>query len=112
MAEFRHDGKSIDYTPGADVASGAVVVLGDTIAIAKRDLPANELGALHTEGVYSFAKATGGGSAIAAGKKVYWDVAEAVVKEDDEAAANKQVGYTVAATADGDTTVLVKLQPA
>ena len=60
-AVFVHDGSSIDYTPGAAVAAGDVVVQGDLVGVAKLDIPANVLGALAVTGVFDFPKATGGG---------------------------------------------------
>lgn len=43
---FVHDGDAIDYTPGADVASGDVVVQGELVGVAKLDIKANKLGPL------------------------------------------------------------------
>ena len=108
-AQFVHDGKSIDYTPGADVTAGDVVVQGDLIGVAKLDIAADILGALAVAGVFDFPKATGGGSAIAAGAIVYWDVADSEAKTDDESAANKLLGKTIVAAGDDDTTVRVRL---
>lgn len=108
-AVFRHDGGSIDYTPGAAVAAGDVVVQGELVGVAKLDIQANRLGALAVQGVFDLPKATGGGTAITAGANVYWDVAEQVAKEDDEAGANKLIGKTVLAAADADATVRVRL---
>ena len=45
-ATFVHDGNAIDYTPGAQVAAGAVVVQGELIGVAKTPIAANALGAL------------------------------------------------------------------
>jgi len=108
-ATFVHDGRSIDYTPASAVTAGAVVVQGELVAVAKTPIAANALGALAVTGVFDFPKATGAGSGIAAGKNVYWDVAEAVAKEDAEAGANKLIGKTVKAAADADTTVRVRM---
>ena len=106
---FVHDGNSIDYTPSADVTAGDVVVQNDLVGVAKLDIPAGTLGALAVTGVFDFPKATGAGSAIAVGESVYWDAAEQVAKTDSEAGANKLLGKTVAAAADNDTTVRVRL---
>ncbi len=107
QATFVHEGASIDYTPGADVPAGNVVVQGDLVGIAKLDILAGKLGALAVEGVFDFAKATGGGTALAAGTTVYWDnvakVATATV------GSNKQIGKVVRAALDADTTVRVRL---
>lgn len=109
LVSFVQEGAAVDYTPGGDLAAGDVVVQGDLVGVTKRAVPANTLGALHVEGVFDFPKATGGGSAIGVGLDVYWDVAEAVAKTDDEAGANKRIGKTVAAAGDSDALVRVRL---
>ena len=107
-ATFIHDGNSIDYTPGADVSAGDVVVQSDLVGIAKLDIVSGALGALAVTGVFDLPKASGDGG-IAAGAEVYWDEAEQVAKTDAEAGANKKLGKTVVAAADTDTTVRVRL---
>ena len=109
VATFIQDGASIDYTPGSAVAAGDVVVLADLIGISKRPIAANELGSLSVEGVFDLPKATGVGTAIAAGAIVYWDVGDSEAKEDSESGANKQLGKAVAAAGDNDSTVRVRL---
>jgi predicted RecA/RadA family phage recombinase len=108
-ATYVHDGNAIDYTPGSDVSAGDVVVLEDLIGVAKRPIAAGALGALAVAGVFDFPKTAGVGEAIAAGAKVYWDVADGVAKTDDETGANKLIGKVVAAVGDDDTTVRVRL---
>ena len=108
-ATFVHDGKSIDYTPGADVAAGAVVVQEDLIGIARTPIAANALGSLAVTGVFDLPKATGESTAIAAGANVYWDVADSEAKVDSESGANKLIGKTIAAAGDDDATVRVRL---
>ncbi len=108
-AAFIHDGDSIDYTPGADVAAGGVVVQNDLIGVANLDIPAGRRGALAVAGVFDFPKATGVSTAIAAGANVYWDVADTEAKEDSESGANKLIGKTVKAAGDNDATVRVRL---
>ena len=108
-ATYVQAGDQIDYTPGAAVAAGDVVVQGDLIGVAKQPVAANALGALAVAGVFDFPKATGGGSAIAAGATVYWDVADQQAKTDSETGANKLLGKTVAAAGDNDTTVRVRM---
>jgi len=109
-ATFVHDGSSIDYTPGADVAAGAVVVQADLIGVARIPIAANALGSLAVAGVFDVPKTAGVGEAIAVGSKVYWDVADQVAKTDDESGANKYLGKTVKAAGDDDTTVRVRLE--
>ncbi len=108
-ATFVHDGNAIDYTPGADVAAGAVVLQEALIGVAKRPIAANTLGALAVTGVFDFPKTTGVGEAITVGSKVYWDVADQVAKTDDETGANVLLGKTIKAAGDDDATVRVRL---
>lgn len=110
MAQRLSEGNTIPHTPsGSAVTAGDVVVVGDLVGVAPSDIADGAAGALQIEGEFSFPKATGGGSGIAAGAVVYWDVAEAVAKTADEAGANKQIGYVTTAAADADATVRVKL---
>jgi len=109
-ATFVHEGESVDYTPGSDVAAGDVVVQEDLIGVAKTPIASGALGALAVTGVFDFPKTAGVGEGIAAGAKVYWDVADAVAKTDDESGANTYLGKTVAAAGDDDTTVRVRLE--
>lgn len=107
QATFVHDGNAIDYTPGAAVAAGGVVVQGELIGIAKTAIAANVLGALAVSGVFDLPKATGVGTAITAGALVYWDATNSVATT--TASGNKLLGKTIAAAADADATVRVRL---
>ena len=107
MATYVQDGRYVDYTPASAVAAGAVVVQADLVGVAVRDIPANTLGALATEGVFSFPKATGASTAIAVGATVYW--ASGTQLATATATGNKLIGKVVKAAADADATVLVKL---
>ena len=108
-ATYIQTGDSIDYTPSSAVSAGDVVVQEDLVGVAKLDIAADVLGALAVAGVFDFPKTAGVGEAFAAGMKVYWDVADAVAKTDDETGANKLIGKTIAAAGDDDTTVRVRL---
>ena len=108
-ATFVQEGRAIDYTPTSNVAAGDVVVQGDLVGVARKPIPANTLGALAVEGVFDVAKATGAGSGMTAGTKVYWDATDQQAKTDDETGANKLLGKTTNAAADADTTVQVRL---
>ncbi len=105
QATFVHDGDTIDFTPGADVAAGEVVVQGDLIGVARTALPANQPGALSVRGVYDLAKNTG--VAYTAGQILYWDDTNNVVTA--TASGNKQIGKAVRAATTTDTTVRVRL---
>lgn len=110
MVEFIQDGDAIDYTPNADVAAGAVVVLGDLVGVTKRPIPANTLGALHVTGVFEFPKETGSGTEIAAGAIVHWDAnAQVAYASIGGSASDKLLGKAVLAAGETDETVRVRL---
>ena len=73
------------------------------------DITANELGALAVTGVFDVAKEGGVGVTFAVGDKVYWDDGNDFAVATDGAGANKLLGKAVAAAADADTTVRVRL---
>lgn len=106
-AKYVQDGESVDYTPTADVAAGAVVVQADLVGVAKRPISANTLGALGVEGVFDFPKATSAGSGIAVGTILYWDATNSVATA--TASTNKLLGKAIATAADGDATVRARL---
>lgn len=106
-ATYVQDGSKIDYTPGADVAAGAVVVQGDLIGIASRPIAANAQGSLSVDGVFDLPKSTAGGSAIAAGTAVFWNTG--AQQATATSAGNKALGKTIRAAADADATVRVRL---
>ena len=107
MATYVQEGAAINYWPSVAVTAGDVIVIGDLVGIAKRDIAAGELGALHVEGVYMMDKDTTSGSAIAAGATVYWDDGNEVVTE--TSGGNTLLGKAVASSADSDAAVLVRL---
>lgn len=107
MATFIHKGNSIDYTPTSDVAAGAVVVQGELVGVASTPIAANVLGSLAVVGVFDFAKATGGGTAITAGANCYWDAAN--TRATTTSSGNKLIGKCVRAAADADSLVRIRL---
>jgi predicted RecA/RadA family phage recombinase len=107
-AIYVQDDEALDYTPSAAVAAGDVVIQGDLVGVAREPIPANTLGSLAVEGVFDFPKATGAGSGITAGTKVYWDATNKVATA--TVGTNKLIGKTTKDAADGDATVRVRLQ--
>jgi predicted RecA/RadA family phage recombinase len=105
QATFVQEGRNVDYTPGADVAVGDVVVQGDLVGVAKVEIKSGKLGALTVDGVYDFAKNTG--VAYTVGQLLYWDDTANVVTT--TATGNKLIGKVVRAAASADTTVRVRL---
>lgn len=100
-----------NYTPGVAVAEGAVVVIGDYPVVSHTDMEAGVMGAVAIRGgIYRMPKASGGSTAIAGRKRVYWDAGNQRVTE--TAASNKGFGITSPnGSVDADTTVEVEHQP-
>ena len=109
-ARFIHDGDAVDVTPGSAVNAGDVVVQGDLIAIAKLDIAAGQLGALATVGVFDVPKATGTGTDIAAGAKLWWNAADSRVEKTDGSGAHKYLGKAVRAALTTNATVRIRLE--
>jgi predicted RecA/RadA family phage recombinase len=105
QAVFIQEGAAIDYTPGADVTAGDVIVQGDLVGVARFDIKSGVLGALAVTGVFDFAKATN--VAYTVGTILYWDDTNNIVTA--TATGNKQVGKVVRAAATTDPTVRVRL---
>lgn len=100
-------GASMPWTngTGADVSSGAVVVVGATVGVAAGDIADGESGILFIEEVFTLPKAAP--LVIGQGVAVYWDVADGNINL--TATDNHLAGKAFAAAASADTTVQVKL---
>lgn len=103
------DCDQLDYTPSSAVTAGDVVVLGDLVAVAERDIAANEMGSLALNGTFTVPKITG---AITVGAKIYWDPAGNPVSGTAGSGAAtvtagtlKLMGYAALAAASGASTV-------
>lgn len=109
-AKFIQPGNMIDYIPSAATAAGDVVVYGDLIGIAQRDIAAGELGSLALCGVFELPKVTG---AINGGVKVYWNGSAVTTAENDGASSNptayKLIGHAVSAVTSDAETVRVRI---
>jgi predicted RecA/RadA family phage recombinase len=110
-AEMRHgDPIMIDYTPGADIAAGQVVVLGNTTGltngIAHLPISNGVKGALAAGGAVYRVKVA---SNYAAWSKVYWDDANAVLTT--TSTNMSQFGYTIEASAAANAVVEVLHHP-
>lgn len=103
--KYWQKGETLDYTPTAAVKNGAVVSLGTRIGIAGSDIPANTPGKIHVVGVFEMAKDTT--VTVALGAAVYYDTDKDVITTSNSSTI--PAGYAVAAAAQTDTTVLIKL---
>lgn len=102
---FIQRGDEIDYTPAANVAAGALVLVGDKPGVAKFAIPAGETGALSMTGVYDIEQ--DGSAAVSVGDVVYWNATTG--KATKTSTNNTRLGVAVAAAASGADTVRVRL---
>ena len=109
-ARFIYDGDAVDFTPTDEVNAGDVVVQGELVGIAKLDMAAGQLGALAVTGVFDVAKATGAGTDIAVGAKLYWNATDNRVETAVGDPARPYLGKAVRAAATTDATVRVRLE--
>jgi predicted RecA/RadA family phage recombinase len=75
-------GDVIQYTAGADISSGDVVKMGNTLGVALQDIANGATGSVAIRGVFTVPKVTA--AVIAQGDSLTWDVS--VSKFDDKAA--------------------------
>jgi len=101
---YVQEGKTLNYTAGADITSGQFVLVGTIGGVAKTDIANGKTGAVHVCGVFSIPKATG---AVTQGAKLYWDESESEVTT--TATDNTLIGVAAAAAASGDSNVHVLL---
>ncbi len=94
MATYRQPGNQIDHTPVGAVAAGDVIVQENLVGVATAPIAAGAKGSIAVSGVFRFAKDTGSGDAIDAGKLVYWDSGNEVATE--TSGGNTLIGKAVA----------------
>jgi predicted RecA/RadA family phage recombinase len=101
---------TIQHTPVAALAAGAVVVVGSIVGVAAGLIAANTPGTLDISGEFEMPKAAGSSTAIPQGTKVYWDATNSVVTA--TASTHKAAGYTTIAASDDATSTRVALSRA
>lgn len=101
---FIQEGKVLDYTAAADIASGQFVLVGTVGAVAIADIANGATGPVQVVGVFSVPKAAG---AVTQGAKLYWDAANSLLTT--TASGNTVVGVAAAAAAGGDARVSILL---
>jgi predicted RecA/RadA family phage recombinase len=104
MKNFIQKGNVLQYTAGADVSSGDVVVSGDYVGIAVADIANGETGSVSIEGVYELAKEAS--LVVAQGDKLYWATDDEEVTLD---VSDTPIGTAFEASGSAATTVLVRL---
>lgn len=106
-ASFIHDGNAIDYTPTVDTPAGTVVVQGYLIGITKREIAANEKGALALTGVFEVPVEELASWTV--GTKAYWDPGDEWAATDSQSGTLKYMGKAVHVPASGNT-IRVRLE--
>lgn len=100
--------KSIQTVVPNTVKAGDLVILGDLKGVAVTDSDGVEPIVVELTGVFTLPKATGAGTALTVGGKVYYDDDDDVVTA--VATDNTEIGVAFAAAAVGDTTAVVALK--
>jgi predicted RecA/RadA family phage recombinase len=104
-ATFVQKGDAIDFTAGANIAVGEVVVIGQLVGVAERAIANGETGSVAIEGVYEVAKEAP--LVISKGDIVYFVAANNNVNK--TSSVNTKMGYAIADAASADTVVKIKL---
>lgn len=103
-------GEVIDYTAGADIATGDVVVVGNLIGVAITDIANGAVGPAKITGVFELPKVPT--AVIGAGETVNWDLDVGAFDDNQAVAAAGDLSggcVAVAAAGNGDATVMVKI---
>ncbi|MGF6116689.1 putative RecA/RadA family phage recombinase [Janthinobacterium lividum] len=102
---YIQEGNVLSYTATATVASGAVVVIGERIAIALANIAASETGAITIEGVFKVSKLST--DVVDQGDLLYWDAANSRLTT--TTAGNTLAGFATAPAGAGVGTVNIKI---
>lgn len=113
--KFIQVGNVVDYTAGANISAGDLVVMGHTLGIALTDIANGDTGAVAIEGVFEGVPKVSGAEFVV-GEKLVLDVSATPDAFDDSAATPAAGDITGAAIAvkagvNGETTCTIKLTP-
>ena len=103
-------GEHIPFTAGANVASGAAVVIGTVLGVSLVALASGSTGEAGIEGVWELPKLSS--AVIAAGARLTWSVSDSQFIVSGAATGDlENCAVAIAAAGNGVTTVLAKLSP-
>lgn len=105
MKNLIQTGEFMDYIAGANILSGAVVLVGVRVGIATTDIANGATGSLAMAGVYQVAKLST--DVVAQGVLLYWDNTNSRMTV--TASGNTLAGYAVGAAGNGVTTVNIMI---
>lgn len=103
--KFVQPGEVIDYTAGANIASGQVVLMGARIGVALKAIANGETGPMQVTGVFNIAKLSTDN--MAQGALLYWDNTNSRLTT--TASGNTLAGFGAAAAAATTTSVNIKI---
>lgn len=103
--KYVQPGEVIDYTAGANIASGQVVLMTARIGVALAAIANGATGPVQVSGVFNIAKLST--DVVAQGALLYWDNSNSRLTT--TASGNTLAGYAVAAAGNGVATVNIKL---
>ena len=107
MRNYVQPGDMLTVAAPASVSSGQLVRIQGLVGVASGHAANGAAVVIKTEGVFDLAKGTGASTSLAVGDLVYVSATGANVSS--SATSNALVGTVVAAAANADTTVRVKL---
>lgn len=105
MKNYIQEGDRIQFTAGADIASGAGVLVGVKFGVATAAIANGAVGILAMEGVFTIPKLST--DVVAIGVALYWDDTNKCLTV--TATGNTYAGYATAAAGNGATTVNICL---
>lgn len=113
--KFVQVGNTIDYTAGADIAAGDLVVMGNTLGVALTAIANGAVGSVAIEGVFEGVPKVSA-AVFVVGEKLILDVSATPDAFDDSAATPATGDITgaaiaVKAGANAETTCTIKLTP-
>lgn len=103
--KFVQPGEVIDYTAGANIASGQVVLMGARIGVALKAIANGETGPVQVTGVFNIAKLSTDN--MAQGALLYWDNTNSRLTTN--ASGNTLAGFAAAAAGVSTTSVNIKI---
>ena len=105
MKNYIQEGERIQYTAGADITSGQMVLVSKRLGVATADIANGDVGVLAMDGVYEIAKLST--DVVAQGDLLYWDNVNSRLTL--TATSNTLAGYAHAAAGNGVTTVKIRI---
>ena len=108
---YDSEGKVVQYTAGANISAGDVVVMGEIIGVALNDIANGDTGSVAIEGVFTVPKVSA--AVIAVGESLTYDVSASAFDDNAASPATGDVtgppAVAVEAGANLQTTIRVKL---